>query len=98
MLPRLALPARRIAGLGATWDFHHGLLGSCHPKLTIGNDAGTAQALETMGCSHEDCPVTEFVVDQEHRIVTTPAYMLGPSIAHVQLGIQKTVDAVLGMI
>ena len=73
-------------------------LGSGHPKLTIGNDAGTAHALEAMGCSHEECPVTGFVVDHEHRIVTTPAYMLGPSIAHVQKGIQKTVDAVLGMI
>ena len=26
MLPRLALPGRRIATLGATRDFHHGLL------------------------------------------------------------------------
>ncbi|MCH7749944.1 MAG: hypothetical protein IH939_17810 [Acidobacteria bacterium] len=27
MLPRLAVPHRRIATLGATHDFHHGLLG-----------------------------------------------------------------------
>ncbi|MHC4899702.1 MAG: type 1 glutamine amidotransferase family protein, partial [Planctomycetota bacterium] len=72
-------------------------LGEHHPTLTIGNDPGTAGAIETMGCKHNDCPVTEFVVDKEQKIVTTPAYMLGPSIAHVQQGIEKTVSAVLGM-
>ncbi|MHC4512508.1 MAG: isoprenoid biosynthesis glyoxalase ElbB [Planctomycetota bacterium] len=72
-------------------------LGEHHPTLTIGNDPGTAGAIETMGCKHNDCPVTEFVVDKKQKIVTTPAYMLGPSIAHVQQGIEKTVSAVLGM-
>ncbi len=72
-------------------------LGEHHPTLTIGNDPDTAGALETMGCKHSDCPVTEFVVDKQQKIVTTPAYMLGPSIAHVQQGIEKTVSAVLGM-
>ena len=73
-------------------------LGEQHPTLTIGNDAGTAEALESMGCVHRDCPVTDFVVDEKHKLVTTPAYMLGPSIAHVQQGIEKTVDTVLGMV
>ena len=72
-------------------------LGERHPTLTIGNDSATAQALESMGCSHQDCPVTEFVVDRENKIVSTPAYMLGPSIAHVQQGIDKAVEAVLSM-
>jgi len=72
-------------------------LGEQHPTLTIGNDAGTAAALEQMGCRHQDCPVTEFVIDHEHKIVTTPAYMLGPTIARVQQGIEKCVDAVLAM-
>jgi enhancing lycopene biosynthesis protein 2 len=72
-------------------------LGEQHPTLTIGNDRGTAAALQAMGCTHRDCPVTEFVVDQENKIVSTPAYMLGPSIAHVQQGIEKAVAAVLEM-
>ncbi len=72
-------------------------LGERHPTLTIGNDAATAKALETMGCTHRDCPVTEFVVDRVHKIVSTPAYMLGPSIAHVQQGIDKAVQAVLAL-
>jgi len=73
-------------------------LGEHKPSLTIGTDAGTASALESMGAKHCDCPTKEFVVDEVNKIVSTPAYMLGPSIDHVQQGIQKTVDAVLGMI
>jgi enhancing lycopene biosynthesis protein 2 len=73
-------------------------LGEHHPSLTIGNDAGTASTLEGMGAKHCECPVKEFVVDAENKIVSTPAYMLGPSIAHVQAGIQKTVDELLKLI
>ena len=73
-------------------------LGHEHPTLTIGSDARTAEALEGMGCTHTDCPTTRFVVDRENRIVSTPAYMLGPSIDNVQQGIEKTVGEVLTMI
>jgi enhancing lycopene biosynthesis protein 2 len=73
-------------------------LGEHHPSLTIGTDAGTASVLEGMGAKHHDCPVEEFVIDTINKIVSTPAYMLGPSIAHVQEGIQKTVDELLKLI
>lgn len=66
--------------------------------VTIGNDEGTAKALESMGARHEGCPVDHFVVDREHRVVTTPAYMLGPSIRHVAAGIEKAVAATLEMV
>ena len=72
-------------------------LGKHTPTLTIGNDEGTAQALEQMGCKHDVCPTDAFVIDQENRIVSTPAYMLGPTIAPVYKGIQQTVNAVLAM-
>jgi enhancing lycopene biosynthesis protein 2 len=67
------------------------------PTLTIGDDTDTASAIEKMGCSHTECSTTGFVVDDVHRIVSTPAYMLGPSIKDVEEGIRKTVEAVLGM-
>lgn len=70
-------------------------LGTEKPKLTIGSDAGTAGALEAMGARHEACPVDDFVVDEANRIVTTPAYMLGPSIRHVAAGIERCVQEVL---
>lgn len=66
-------------------------------RLTIGNDAGTARAINAMGCTHEDCAVTEFTVDREHKIVSTPAYMLGKGPAEVFEGIRKLVDEVLAL-
>lgn len=64
-------------------------------KLTIGHDADTAKALETMGAEHVECDVDGIVVDDEHKVVSTPAYMLGPSIAPVGKGIEKLVTKVL---
>jgi len=72
-------------------------LGEHGVTLTIGNDADTAAAIEGMGCKHHDCPTEAVVVDQENKIVSTPAYMLGPTIKPVYEGIRKTVEAVLNM-
>ncbi len=66
-----------------------------HPRMTIGNDASTAAAMEKMGVHHLDCPCESCVVDEPHRIVTTPAYMLGQGPAMVFQGIRKLVDEVL---
>ncbi|MHC5009955.1 MAG: isoprenoid biosynthesis glyoxalase ElbB, partial [Planctomycetota bacterium] len=73
-------------------------LGDKAPTLTIGNDAGTAKAIEACGARHENCPVESFVVDSQNRIVTTPAYMLGPTIRHVAEGIERCVAEVLKMV
>lgn len=73
------------------------VLGKDHPTLTIGTDAGTAARLEAAGARHRDCPVDGFVVDEVQRVVTTPAYMLGPSIRHVAAGIERCVEALLRM-
>jgi enhancing lycopene biosynthesis protein 2 len=66
--------------------------------LTIGNDAGTAGAIVAMGCVHENRPVTEVAVDRAHKVVSTPAYMLGPGPAAVFEGIRKLVEQVLALI
>ncbi len=65
--------------------------------LTIGNDAATARTLETLGAVHRNASVSEVVVDEALRIVSTPAYMLGPSIAAVASGIEKLVERVLSL-
>ena len=72
-------------------------LGEHHPELTIGNDPGTARGLEGAGARHVNCPVDAVVVDAANRLVSTPAYMLGPGIADIALGIEKLVAAVLDM-
>jgi len=71
------------------------VLGEEAPELTIGSDAGTAGALESMGAAHVVCPVREFVVDRERKIITSPAYMLAQSISEAADGIEGTVTALL---
>jgi len=64
-------------------------------KLTIGSDEQVAKAIEGMGQQHLVCPVSEAVVDEEHKIVSTPAYMEGKTIKDVAEGIEKLVKEVL---
>ena len=68
------------------------------PELTIGSDKGTIGALNALGVKHKVCAVDEIAVDKKNRIVTTPAYMLGPGIKDVAKGIEKVVKQVLSMI
>ena len=67
------------------------------PRLTIGTDAGTADAINRTGSNHTACPVTEFVVDEKNRIISTPAYMLAGRISEAYEGIDKAVKAVIEM-
>ncbi len=73
------------------------VLGEEGPAVTIGTDRDTAAALERMGAQHTSCPVTEFVVDREKKLITTPAYMLAQRISEAAEGIEKTVRALLDM-
>lgn len=68
-----------------------------HPSLTIGEDAGTAAAVEATGCRHENRPVTDICVDEAARVVSTPAYMFDARIADVSVGIEKLVHKVLSL-
>jgi len=68
------------------------------PTLTIGNDAGTASEIEKTGAKHQDCPVTEFVVDAKNKLVSTPAYMLANRISEAYEGIDKCVREVIKLI
>jgi enhancing lycopene biosynthesis protein 2 len=73
------------------------VLGARKVKLTIGNDPATAAALNALGAIHVESPVDQIVVDEKNKVVSTPAYMLGPSIAPVAAGIERLVGAVLEM-
>lgn len=66
--------------------------------LTIGNDAGTAGALEQLGAKHVDCMVHHIVKDEAHKVVSSPAYMLGPWVNDVAQGIRACVREVLAML
>lgn len=64
---------------------------------TIGSDQEVSAAIDTMGGLHQPCAVDDIVVDQDKRLVTTPAYMLAGSILEAASGINKLVDKVLEM-
>jgi enhancing lycopene biosynthesis protein 2 len=55
-------------------------------RLTIGTDIDTAEVLEDMGAEHVPCPVDDIVVDEDNKVVTTPAYMLAQNIAEAATG------------
>lgn len=67
-------------------------------KVTIGTDRDTAEKIESMGSTHVDCPVDDFIVDEEKNIVTTPAYMLAQDIMETAAGIEKLVVKIVSMI
>lgn len=66
-------------------------------QLTIGQDKQTADTLTKMGAVHQNCSVTEYVVDEKHKVVTTPAYMLAESIGQTAFGIERLVEQVLAL-
>lgn len=66
-------------------------------KMTIGDDESTAGGLNALGATHVECPVDEVVVDNDAKLVTTPAYMLAQSVSEANAGISKMVKTVLAM-
>lgn len=69
------------------------ILGKVH--LTIGDDEGTIDALETLGVKHVYTTHGEVVVDPDHLLVTTPCYMLDANIVQIAEGASNVVDAML---
>ncbi len=66
-----------------------------HPTVTIGEDEGTAQAIEAMGGSHTPCASQNMVFDAKNNIVSCSAYMREDAIAPIAEGIEKTVQQVV---
>ena len=64
-------------------------------KITIGNDQATADQIEKLGSKHEICAVDDFIIDEENKIVSTPAYMLAGRISEAASGIEKLVPQIL---
>lgn len=66
--------------------------------LTIGQDEGTASAVETLGATHKNTSHGEVVIDSKYKVVTTPCYMLDATIDQIGDGAMNAVEAVLGMV
>lgn len=69
------------------------VLGSEGIRLTLGQDCDAARAAMQFGCQHQCCNATEACVDAEHRIYTTPAYMVGSRISEIFAGAEAMVAA-----
>jgi len=76
-----AVAARAFTDLGLT--------------LTIGHDAETAAGLETLGATHAARDVGDIAIDQQHHVVSTPAYMEAKSVKGVFVGIDKMIAQLL---
>jgi len=68
------------------------------PRLTIGGDKETADAIRAMKADHQNTGETEICVDESNRLVTTPCYMnnVGPWV--VYQGADKMIEQVLRMV
>ena len=67
-------------------------------KVTIGEDAGTAGAIEAMGGVHQKTTHAEVVIDQRLKLVTSPCYMLDATISQIADGAENTVRALLELV
>lgn len=66
-------------------------------EVTIGQDAGTAAAIEKLGATHVATTHGEIVVDNKYKVVTTPCYMLDATISQIADGANNVVAKILEM-
>lgn len=73
------------------------VFGSKGARVTIGTDEGVAEKVTRMGAVHVNCAVDECIVDEAHKLVTTPAYMLGQNAHEIFKGISALADELIRM-
>jgi enhancing lycopene biosynthesis protein 2 len=73
------------------------VLGKHKVIVTIGDDKATASEIVKTGAFHENCPVTEYISDRNHKVLSTPAYMYNAKPHAVFLGISKMLREFLEM-
>ncbi|WP_167618938.1 isoprenoid biosynthesis glyoxalase ElbB [Maribellus sediminis] len=67
-------------------------------QVTIGQDQGTADAIETLGAKHVKTTHGEIVVDEKYKVITTPCYMLDATISQIADGANNVVAKILEML
>lgn len=66
-------------------------------QVTIGQDAGTANAIQAMGGRHVEAGHGEVVVDEAAKLVTTPCYMLNATISQIAEGADAAVKKLIAL-
>ncbi len=64
-------------------------------EVTIGQDEGPANAIETFGGTHIETTHGEIVYDPKYKLVTTPCYMLDATIDQIAEGAGNVVRKIL---
>ena len=59
--------------------------------VTVGQDEGTIEAIQKMGASHEKTSHGEVVIDEDHKVYTTPCYMLDANILQIAEGADNVI-------
>lgn len=67
-------------------------------EVTIGDDAGTADAIESFGATHINTSHGEIVYDPKYKLVTTPCYMLDATIDQIADGADNLVRKIMELI
>lgn len=71
------------------------VLGKYGIEVTIGDSQNVAKKIESFGAKHKETAATEVCVDEKHKIVTTPAYMLANSPKEVYQGAYEMVKNII---
>lgn len=66
-------------------------------QCTIGSNEDVAAAITNMGGKHITCPVDEVVIDEQKKLITTPAYMEAGRIREAADGIETLVARLVEM-
>lgn len=64
-------------------------------EITIGDDPGTAAAVEKMGAIHKVTNHGDVIIDSRHKVFTTPCYMLDATITQIAEGAENIVKAMI---
>lgn len=67
-------------------------------SVTIGSDEQTSELITKLGGKHVTTQATEICIDEDKKIVSTPAYMLNASLYDISIGIENCVKKVIEMI
>lgn len=66
-----------------------------HAEITLGQDEATIEHVENMGSKHVKTNHGEVIVDEKHKVYTTPCYMLDANIVEIFEGATNIVKAIV---
>lgn len=70
------------------------VLAACLPGVTVtlGSECDAAVHARAMGAKTLECSATDAVVDEDFRVVTTPAYMVARRVSEIHQGASRMVE------